>query len=215
LLRRMIGAAKLTRKELSHCLAAVTHTINSRPLTTLTEDSEDLQPLTPSMLMKDNPVSGLPEFDNIQADDLRGAYQKLRGIKEALQARFRKEYLSQLIQGPGSDKIREVCVGDLVIVGSDNKKRFEWPLGRVLKVHPGRDGAIRVATVKTTKGIVLRPVQRLYFLEVVENESEKRSVNRHCVDKQSDSEMKPSEIPYNTRAGRLVKKPKRYSNWNY
>ena len=84
-----------------------------------------------------------------------------------------------------------------------------------MKVHPGRDGAIRLATVKTTKEIVPRPIQRLYFLEVVENHSEKRSVNRNCVEKQSDSEMKPSEIPYVTRAGRLVKKLKRYSNWNY
>ena len=65
LLRKMIGRAKLTRKELVYCIAAIQHTINNRPLTTLTEDCGDLAPLTPAMFLRDLPISGLPEFEEI------------------------------------------------------------------------------------------------------------------------------------------------------
>ena len=33
-----------------------------------------------------------------------------------------------------------------------------WPLGRVVDVFPGRDGLIRVATVKTASTILTRPI---------------------------------------------------------
>jgi len=91
LLKRMIGTAKLTKPDLERCLWGITHTINNRPLTTLTEDSEDLAPLTPAMFMGDLPISGLPEREAMTQGDLRRAYKKLNALKEALQHRFRKK----------------------------------------------------------------------------------------------------------------------------
>jgi len=40
-------------------------------------------------------------------------------------------------------------VGDIVLVGSDNKKRFEWPLGRIMELVPEKDIRIRVAKIRT------------------------------------------------------------------
>jgi len=208
LLRRMIGRAKLSRKELVQCVGAITHTINNRPLTTLTEDCNDLTPLTPAMFMKDLPVSGLPEFDAVGPVELRAAYKKIRDMKEALKARFRKEYIGQLVQRASEKRTRAIRIGDLVIVGSDNKKRFEWPLGRVIEVHPGRDGEVRVVKVKTAGGILLRPVQRLYPLEVLEVEAEKPVASKAIKDSEADEEQS-----YVTRTGRRVKKPIRYASW--
>ena len=34
----------------------------------------------------------------------------------------------------------------------------QWPLGRVTEVHPGRDGLVRTATVKTEHGAYVRPI---------------------------------------------------------
>ena len=81
LLKRMLGTAKLTRRELEKCLAAVTHTINNRPLTTLTEDSEDMIPLIPAMFMRDLPIAGLPERELITGQDLQESYRKIQELK--------------------------------------------------------------------------------------------------------------------------------------
>ena len=39
-------------------------------------------------------------------------------------------------------------------------------MARVEKVHPGKDGLVRTATVKAQKGVFNRPVQRLHRLEI-------------------------------------------------
>ena len=39
-------------------------------------------------------------------------------------------------------------------------------MARVDKVHPGKDGLVRTATVKALKGVFNRPVQRLHKLEI-------------------------------------------------
>ncbi|UYV63873.1 hypothetical protein LAZ67_2005869 [Cordylochernes scorpioides] len=44
--------------------------------------------------------------------------------------------------------------------------RVNWPLARVVEVYPGRDGPVRVAKLRTSKGVQIRPVQRLYNLEI-------------------------------------------------
>ena len=43
-------------------------------------------------------------------------------------------------------------MGDIVILNEDGIVPMKWPLARVAKVHPGSDGFIHVATVKTAKG---------------------------------------------------------------
>ena len=60
-----------------------------------------------------------------------------------------------------------VEVGDLVLIRDENMgSRLQWPLARVVKLYPGRDGRVRSVDVKTTKSIVCRPIQKLHKLEV-------------------------------------------------
>ena len=40
----------------------------------------------------------------------------------------------------------------------------KWPLAKVIEVHPGTDGLVRVATVKTASGIYKRPTAKLALL---------------------------------------------------
>ncbi|UYV63448.1 hypothetical protein LAZ67_2004109 [Cordylochernes scorpioides] len=49
---------------------------------------------------------------------------------------------------------------------SNRANRISWPLGKVEEVLPGADGQVRVARVKTSSGVFLRPVQRLFPLEI-------------------------------------------------
>ncbi|GFU16371.1 uncharacterized protein NPIL_603191 [Nephila pilipes] len=49
------------------------------------------------------------------------------------------------------------------------KRNLHWLLGRELELFPGKDGIIRLVKLRTEKGNVLRPIQRLYPLELKPN----------------------------------------------
>ena len=36
-----------------------------------------------------------------------------------------------------------------------------WPLARIVEIHPGKDGKVRVATVETAKGRYRRPIVKM------------------------------------------------------
>ncbi|GFS50798.1 integrase catalytic domain-containing protein [Nephila pilipes] len=80
---------------------------------------------------------------------------------------------------------------EIVLLEDNNKRRSYWNLARVLKVIPGRDGQIRLALIKTENSELLRPVQRLYRLEL-----------ENPVEKTGDE-----PIPLTTRSGTVVKTP--------
>ncbi|GFX33660.1 DUF5641 domain-containing protein [Trichonephila clavipes] len=54
----------------------------------------------------------------------------------------------------------------MVLIGNDNKKRLSWPIAKIIELIPGRDGEIRTVRLKTQHGTVIRPVQRIFPLEV-------------------------------------------------
>ena len=64
-------------------------------------------------------------------------FQYLQQLWQDLRKRFHREYLSQLVQRLKVEKSANVKEGDVVISGSEWKKRMEWPMARVLKIYPG------------------------------------------------------------------------------
>ncbi|GFS86869.1 integrase catalytic domain-containing protein [Nephila pilipes] len=84
---------------------------------------------------------------------------------------FRSEYLGQLRQY--EKKMRSskpLKIGDVILISSDNTKRLDWPLEKVIELFTSPDGNIRLVKLKTKNGKVLLPVLRLYPLEVCEHE---------------------------------------------
>jgi hypothetical protein len=201
--------------------ASISHTINNRPLTTVSEDPDDLAHLTPSMFMRDLPLAGLPEGEAIGATQLRENKMKIRNLRKSLNNRFRKEYLSQLVQNKNEVKASPPQVGDVVLVGSNDRKRFEWPLGRIIELYPGQDKQVRVAKVKTASRFLVRPLQRMYPLEVTTpdvievpieiKESVKQTAESKRVQEEDEGEPDGEK---KTRYGRIVKAPTRYYSWN-
>jgi len=173
------------------CLATVESAMNQRPLTAVTEDSKDLIPLTPAMFLRGIPSSGFPEYEEIEAEQLRHLHRDRALLQRELLSRFRNEYLSQLVQRSKEMRPSTLAVGDVVLIGQDNRKRIDWPLGLIIALHPGRDGKVRVARVTTMTGELTRPVQRLFPLEM------------------SSSSSLPEHFK-TTRSGRVVQLPSRY-----
>ena len=58
----------------------------------------------------------------------------------------------------------------MVLVHDDNKKRVQWPLGKVIELYYSSDGFVRSARVQTKNGITSRPIKRLYPLELCDEE---------------------------------------------
>ncbi|GFX62201.1 integrase catalytic domain-containing protein, partial [Trichonephila clavipes] len=63
----------------------------------------------------------------------------------------------------------------VVLVG-DNKKRLFWALAKIIELIPGRDGKIRTVILKTQHGKILRPIKRIYPLEIRSNENLQRGL---------------------------------------
>ena len=61
---------------------------------------------------------------------------------------------------------RKIKENDIVLIGDKNYKRTDWPLARVVKTIPGHDNVVRVCELKTKNGEFIRPIQKLYPLEV-------------------------------------------------
>ena len=59
---------------------------------------------------------------------------------------------------------RNVAVGDVVVLREDGTIPTNWPLARVIQIHPGKDDLVRVVTVKTANGIYKRPVSKIAIL---------------------------------------------------
>ena len=122
----------------------------------------------------------ITSLDFINGEHLKQRFKYVQKLREGLRGRFQKEYLNLLVHtGKRIKEIRPVKVGEIVLVGQDNLKRFDWPLGKVEKLIEGRDGHSRVAEVKMKTGTVVRPIQRLYPLEISSEEA--KDVMNCCI----------------------------------
>lgn len=143
--------------------------INSKPLTYLSNDPKELIPLTPAIFPREQIEVNMLDIESIEKTSMNRKIRHLQKICEDLRRRFRNEYLGQLKTLMKKEPNREVKMNEVVLVSDDNKKQLDWPLGRIVECFPAKDGQIRLVRVKTAKGQLLRPVQRVYPLEGVDN----------------------------------------------
>ncbi|GFT39868.1 integrase catalytic domain-containing protein [Trichonephila clavipes] len=167
-LRRTLGKTSLNQEEMYTVLCNCESLINSRPLTYVTDDVEDLEHLTPAMFLQDIREVGVPELDQIDENILNKRLVYRNRIQKDLRKRFRVEYLGQLREIRNIKVENSLSEGDIVLVGDDHTRRLNRNLGKILKLYPGKDEKVRVAQVKTKFGSFLRPVRKLYLLEVME-----------------------------------------------
>ena len=64
-LKRMLGRQRVDYDGLRTCLSTVESAMNQRPLTTVTDDSDDLVSLTPAMFLRGIPGSDFPEYEEM------------------------------------------------------------------------------------------------------------------------------------------------------
>ncbi len=65
--------------------------------------------------------------------------------------------------------LRNIAIGDIVIVQDTSTLPTKWPFARVIAVHPGSDEIVRVVTVKKSKGTYKRPISKVAVLIPLDN----------------------------------------------
>ncbi len=142
--------------------------VNGRPLTKLSYDPRDLEPLTPNHLLLLRSRSNLPPGILTKEDCCSTRrWRQVQYLANVFWRRWIREYLPSLQERQKWNKTRRnLEVGDIVLILDEKTKRCSWQLGRVLEVHTNRrDGLVRSVKVKTTSSVLVRPVDKIIFLE--------------------------------------------------
>lgn len=164
-LKRVVGEQKLTYEEYSTLLSQLEACLNSRPLCPLTEDPDDLNFLTPSHFLASGPNLTIIETEK----DLRTRWYLTQKIYQDIWVKWKNEYLSQLsVRSKWTLPQKNLDLNDLVIIKDDNLPPGKWTLGRIVQLHSGRDGKVRVVSLKTKNGITKRPVVKLSLLQATD-----------------------------------------------
>ena len=165
-LKSLTSEVKFTFEEFYTIITEVEACLNSRPLTELKNSPDDLDVLTPGHFLIGAPLCALPQSDS--TSEIISPLKRWELVKQVSQGfwkRWTGEYLRTLQSRiKWKSLLDNLKVGDLVFIKSDFNVPLKWPLGRVVKVHPGNDKLVRVVTLKTTSGLVKRSLRQLILL---------------------------------------------------
>ena len=187
----VLGHQTVTEDVLDTVLAEVAALMNGRPLTHVSVDPEDLEPLTPNHFLLLRPQPHLPPAPAEQNRQLRASkrtWRTAQALIDQFWARWMTEYVPNLIeQRKWLAHRRNLRPDDIVLVVEPNTPRGIWPIGRVVEALPGPDGTVRVVRVRTKTGTFIRPVGKLCLLVEAEKPMEEALTSTSPQQHRSDS----------------------------
>ena len=168
-LRKSIGRSLLTLSEFETLLVECEAAVNTRPLTYVSNDPDQLV-ITPAHFLCMNPNLGFP---GVNADindpefnpDSNATDMLLEQLKQG-QVRvdrfweiWSEEYLAALRERGGNQlrqrRVRDhslPAVGDIIIAKDDHLPRAAWSLGRITQLYLSADNEIRSASIRVPSG---------------------------------------------------------------
>ena len=153
---------------LSTLMCQVEEIVNSRPLTAVSDDPNDLEALTSNHLLnlRRDPVLPPGIFEK---EDLfcKRRWKQVQYMTNIFWFRWTREYLP-LLQNRQKwvHSRRNFEVGDVVLVIEDTHQNL-WHLERVLEAYRGDDGHVRSVLLKTKNSVITRPITKICLLEMV------------------------------------------------
>ncbi|KAK0155297.1 hypothetical protein N1851_002355 [Merluccius polli] len=150
-------------------LCEVEAILNDRPITKLSDDPNDLEPLTPNhlLLLKGKPALPPGVFEP-HDQYVKRRWRQIQYLADLFWKRWVREYLPLLQERQKwNQKKRSLVVGDIVTIMDASAPRGSWPLGKVLEVFPDKYGLVRSVKLQTKSNIIERPVTKLTLLHGV------------------------------------------------
>lgn len=199
-MKKSIGRTTLSYDELSTLLVEIESVVNSRPLTYVEDDQDDVSyTLYPSHLINGRRVT----------NTLYDSHFEVISTNESLTRRARHHrhilFTNSLASGgkpicwvserdtqvTKNGKGADIAIGDVVILKNDTSNRMFWKLAKVEELLPAKDGSIRAAIVKVSNAdhnprLLKRSAKHLFPLEVnITND----------IDWTEECEAKPTSFP--------------------
>ena len=176
-LKKVLGRSYVSLLDLQTIIVEVEAILNDRPLTYVSPDLKDPEPLTPAHLLYGRRIVSVPhpivEREEIDDPDygsnveVKGRARIMTVLLNRFWRRWRAEYLTLLREyhrATGSST-QIVKKGDIVLV-HDDSPRAGWKLAVIEEVISGHDGHIRAVNIRTSNGRTNRPISRLYPFEI-------------------------------------------------
>jgi hypothetical protein len=158
----------LNDESLQTLMCLVESIMNGRPITNISTDPSDLEALTPNHLLIMRPGAIAPPgiFSKNDNDYAKRRWRQIQYLANVYWKRWLQEYLPLLqSRTKWTGETVPLAVDDLVVVNDQRVHRHYWPLARIVKIFPGRDGSVRSVQLKTKQGTLTRPVTKICRIE--------------------------------------------------
>lgn len=167
-LKRAAKDSFLLKDQFTSLVIGIEAILNSRPITHLSDDPNDLQALTPGHFLIGESLTCLPEPNLLTLPTNRlSLWQHVTKIKQDFWQQWYKEYINDLnCRQKWKVESKNLEVGTLVLLKDQDLPTMQWAMARVIAVHPGTDGIVRAVTVRTNKSEYRRSVQHLAPLPI-------------------------------------------------
>ncbi|UYV65529.1 hypothetical protein LAZ67_3004603, partial [Cordylochernes scorpioides] len=160
ILSKTMKSSLLNYEELLTLLAQIEACLDSRPLTFVSNDQNDLTALTPGHFLIGNTIRHDAESDHSTLN-LRSRWNLIQPQRDYFCNRWSCEYLHQYQE---RKKWRtshpDVNIGDLVML-KEQDKPLHWKLARIVQIFPGEDNHTRVVLLRTPKSLLKRPITKI------------------------------------------------------
>ena len=157
---------RLDDETLQTALCEVEGIMNDRPLTTVSSDPNDLEPLTPNhlLLLKTKLIMppGLFHKEDLYS---RRRWRQAQYLADLFWRRWIREYLPIMQQRvKWHNPKRNLRPNDLIVIMDNTAPINSWQMGRVIKTLSGSKGLVRSVLVKTKSSTLQRPIDKLCLL---------------------------------------------------
>ncbi|XP_075150715.1 uncharacterized protein LOC142224817 [Haematobia irritans] len=139
---------KFTYEKFTTLLARIEAVLNSRPLSPISEDPQELVALTPGHFLRGAPLVAAPEYVPDTLSYIK-RWERLKIIHHEFSRRWKEEYLREQHKRNKWREPQAEIQPENMVVNDDQLPPQEWKLGRILKVYHGSDDHVRVADIRT------------------------------------------------------------------
>ena len=167
ILKSLAKEQLLSDEALLTFMAEAERILNDRPITPLSNDVRDPEPLTPNMLLLLRCNSSLPLGVFTKHETYYNRWwRQVQYLANIFWRRWLKEYLPSLqIRDKWFKAYENLKEGDIVLIVDETNQRGHWPMGIITGVNFGRDHLVRSVKVKCGNSVKVRPVTKICLLE--------------------------------------------------
>ena len=141
--RSVVGEATLDEFDLLTLVTEIERILNDRPITHLPSTPDDLDALTPSMILTGSLGDAVVPGVFMKGDVYRRSWRKTKYLADLVWDRWLKEYLPLLQpRQKWFGAHRNLQPGDLLVM-EESAKRGNWPKGIVEAVMPDSNNLVR------------------------------------------------------------------------